>query len=89
MCTVLRAMDYDPRFPKWVQIADVIRQRIYSGEYPPRHLISEVRLEQEFATSRPTIRKVTKALREEGLITTHTGMGSFVTDGPHERSDDE
>ena len=76
-------MEYDPRFPKWSQIADVIRERIASGEYPPRHLISEVRMEEEFETSRPTIRKVTRALREEGLITTHPGMGSFVTDDPN------
>lgn len=76
-------MEYDPRFPKWCQIADVIRSRIASGEYPPRHLISEVRMEEEFETSRPTVRKVTRALREEGLITTHPGMGSFVTDKPH------
>ncbi|WP_282614110.1 winged helix-turn-helix domain-containing protein [Streptomyces sp. XM4193] len=75
-------MEFDPRFPKWEQIAEVIRERIASGEYGPRALISEVRMEQEFGTSRPTIRKVTRALREEGLITTHPGMGSFVTDNP-------
>ena len=80
MRTVRRVMEFDPRYPKWEQIAEVIRERIASGEYAPRALISEVRLEQEFGTSRPTIRKATRALREEGLITTHPGMGSFVAD---------
>ncbi|AZS73127.1 GntR family transcriptional regulator [Streptomyces lydicus] len=72
-------MDYDPTLPKWTQIADVIRARIVDGTYPPRQLISEVRLEQEFGVARVTVRKVTAALREEGLIVTTPGMGSFVT----------
>lgn len=83
LCTVWCVMEYDPRFPKWTQIADVVRARIASGEYPPRYLISETRLEEEFVVARVTIRKVTRALREEGLITTHPGMGSFVTDDPN------
>ncbi|WP_310725219.1 GntR family transcriptional regulator [Streptomyces sp. N2A] len=65
--------------PKWEQIADVIRERIADGTYPPHHLISEVRMEQEFGVARVTVRKVTAALREEGLIVTTPGMGSFVT----------
>ena len=88
MCTVLKVMEFDPRYPKWVQIADVLRDRIASGEYPPRHMVSELRLEQEFGVARVTIRKVTRALREEGLITTHPGMGSFVTDNPNPNSSD-
>ncbi|WP_394298396.1 GntR family transcriptional regulator [Streptomyces rimosus] len=68
---------------KWEQVADMVRSRITSGEYPPRHLISEVKLEQEFGVARVTVRKATAALREEGLIVTTPGMGSFVTpDGP-------
>jgi DNA-binding GntR family transcriptional regulator len=75
-------IDFDPTRPKWEQIADAIRQRIRSGEYPPRHLVSEVQMEQEFGVARGTARKVTAALREEGLIVTTPGMGSFVVDKP-------
>lgn len=78
MLTVSRVMEYDPTRPKWMQIADVIRERIADGEYPPNHLISEVRMEQEFGVARTTVRKVTAALRAEGLIVTTPGMGSFV-----------
>ncbi len=68
---------------KWEQVAEVVRSRIASGEYPPRHLISEVKLEQEFGVARVTVRKATAALRGEGLIVTTPGMGSFVAvDGP-------
>ncbi|MGW1801521.1 GntR family transcriptional regulator [Streptomyces sp. NPDC001984] len=71
-------IEFDPTRPKWVQIADVIRQRIQSGEYPPRSLISEVQMEAEFGVARATVRKVTAQLREEGLIVTTPGLGSFV-----------
>lgn len=77
-------IDFDPSRPKWEQIAETIRQRIASGEYPPRALISEVRLEAEFGVARTTVRKATAALREEGLIVTTPGMGSFVADRPEE-----
>lgn len=33
-------IEFDPTQPKWVQIADVIRQRIASGSLPPHSLIS-------------------------------------------------
>ncbi|MCX3058563.1 GntR family transcriptional regulator [Streptomyces beihaiensis] len=72
--------DFDPTRPKWQQIADVVRRRIASGEYPPRHLVSEVQLESEFGVARTTVRKATAALRDEGLISTTPGMGSFVSD---------
>lgn len=64
--------------PKWEQVAKEIRARIARGQYPPSHLISEVQMEQEFGVARNTVRKVTAALREQGLITTTPGMGSFV-----------
>ncbi|GGP40447.1 GntR family transcriptional regulator [Streptomyces melanogenes] len=73
-------MEFDPTRPKWQQIADAVRQRIASGEYPARHLVSEVQLESEFGVARTTVRKATAALREEGLIVTTPGMGSFVRD---------
>jgi GntR family transcriptional regulator len=71
-------IDYDPSRPKWVQIYEVVRARIESGEYLPHSLISEVKLEAEFGVARVTIRKVTAQLRKDGLIVTTPGMGSFV-----------
>lgn len=73
-------IEFDPTRPKWEQIADVLRARIVSGELPPRSLISEVQLEAEFDVARGTVRKATAALREEGLIVTTPGMGSFVAE---------
>ncbi|MGW3913188.1 GntR family transcriptional regulator [Streptomyces sp. NPDC005070] len=73
-------IDYDPTRPKWEQIAEVLRARIISGELPPRTLVSEVQMEAEFGVARGTVRKATAALREEGLLVTTPGMGSFVRD---------
>ena len=73
-------IDFDPTRPKWEQIADELRARIASGELPPRTLISEVQLEAEFEVARGTVRKATAALRDEGLIVTTPGMGSFVAE---------
>ncbi|MGI5493897.1 GntR family transcriptional regulator [Microtetraspora malaysiensis] len=72
-------IDWEPDRAKWRQIADVLRERIASGEYGPKYLISEVTLVQEFGVARDTVRKTMSALRDEGLIYTVTGMGSFVT----------
>ena len=78
--TVRGVIEYDPTRPKWEQIADVLRARIASGEYPPRHLVSEVQLEADFGVARVTVRKAVRALRDEGLVVTRPGMGSFVTE---------
>lgn len=72
-------MEFEPDRPRWQQIADVLRARITTGEYPPKHLVSEVRLVQEFGVARDTIRKATRQLREEGLIYTVPNLGSFVS----------
>jgi DNA-binding GntR family transcriptional regulator len=75
-------IEFDPTRPKWQQIADLIRARISSGEYPPQHLVSEVQLEAELGVARTTVRKAVGALRDEGLLITTPGMGSFVTGSP-------
>jgi GntR family transcriptional regulator len=78
-------MDFEPDRPRWQQIADVLRSRITSGGYPPKHLLSEVRLVQEFGVARDTIRKVIRQLRDESLIYTVPNLGSFV--GPRNDTD--
>ncbi|MEU7986647.1 GntR family transcriptional regulator [Streptosporangium canum] len=59
-------------------MADVLRTRISSGEYPPKYLVSEVRLVQKFGVARDTIRRAIRQLREEDLLHTVPNLGSFV-----------
>jgi DNA-binding GntR family transcriptional regulator len=75
--------------PQWRQLAGILRDRIRSGTYPPgRILPSETQLTQEFDLVRNTIRKAVRLLRDEGLIVTVQGRGSYVADPLPPESDD-
>ena len=65
--------------PLYVQLADILRQMITSGELQPRSLVpSESYLQQEHGVSRGTVRMAMGILREEGLVVTIAGRGTFV-----------
>lgn len=69
----------EPERPVWIQVAEVIEQRITDGEYPPRTAIpSIVRIEQEFGVGKNTARHVVRYLAEEGLVRPIPSMGTFV-----------
>jgi GntR family transcriptional regulator len=68
--------------PIYLQIAAVLRARIKDGTYPPQRTIaSEPGIAEEFGVSRKTARAAITVLREEGLVRTVKGKGSFVV-GP-------
>jgi DNA-binding GntR family transcriptional regulator len=72
------AMREGPVLP-WLQVKAILTARIESGELPPDAMVpSIVQIHQEFGIAKTTARKVLKALREEGLIVTIPGWGSFV-----------
>lgn len=69
--------------PKWEQIADVIRQRITDGTYPPRSRVPSVQqIVTDTGVAVDTAQKTLANLREEGVIYTVRGLGSFVSDRP-------
>lgn len=73
-------IDFAPDVPRWRQVADVLRKRIADGTYPPRTRVPSVlQLQAEFGIAAATGQKVHRALREEGLIYTEPGLGSFVS----------
>ena len=73
-------LEFAPDQPRWRQVAEVIRQRIVDGTYPPRTRVPSVlQLQAEFGIAAATGQKVHRALREEGVIYTEPGLGSFVT----------
>lgn len=62
-----------------LQVAQVLRNRIKSGESPPgSKLAPEVKLADEFDVSVITIQRALRDLSEEGLISRHRGRGTFV-----------
>ena len=74
-----------PRFPSrgrklvYVQIADVLAERIEDGTYPPEaRLPAELELVAEFGASRESVRRAVDELRKRGLIETVKGKGSYI-----------
>jgi len=65
--------------PLYTQLADILREMITSGQLQPRSpLPSESYLQQEQGVARGTVRTAIGILRDEGLVVTISGRGSFV-----------
>ena len=61
------------------RVYHLIYSRIRNGTYPSNEkLPSENRLAEEFGVSRPIVRDALEQLREEGLVHSRQGAGSFV-----------
>jgi GntR family transcriptional regulator len=64
------------------QLADLLRRQIAGRAYRPGDkLPSEPRLQQEYGIARDTARAAIRLLREEGLVVTLPGRGTFVRPG--------
>jgi DNA-binding GntR family transcriptional regulator len=73
------SIDHGAAMPVWRQLAAILRARILDGRLPPGRMIpSEKACEQEFGTARGTCRKAVALLRDEGLVITVAGRGSYV-----------
>jgi GntR family transcriptional regulator len=65
--------------PLSVQLANVLREMITSGALAPRTpLPSESYLQQEYGVSRGTVRTAVAILRNENLVVTIGGRGTYV-----------
>ncbi len=66
--------------PVYVQLADILRARIASGELQPnRPIPSLVTLQQEYGIARGTAAKAVKKLVGEKLVKIVPGRGAYVT----------
>ena len=66
--------------PLYMQIADILRDRIVQGEYRPNEQMpSESELMSAFDVSRITVRQALGNLQSEGLIFRIHGKGTFVS----------
>jgi len=70
------------RLPRYVRIAEDLRDRLTtSSDGSPSQLPSETKLAEKFNVSRETLRRGLALLREEGLVYSVTGRGTFVSPG--------
>jgi GntR family transcriptional regulator len=67
----------DSAEPPYVQLATILRRRIEAGEITAK-VPSERDLHQEFGLAPVTIRKAVRMLRDEGLVRTVPGWGTYV-----------
>lgn len=81
-----RTMKTRPEFSEkhgtlYAQVANVIRQRIHSGQWGSGDQLPTLdELEQEFQVARVTIRQALSLLESEDLIWRSRGRGTFVSD---------
>ncbi|MFG3705482.1 GntR family transcriptional regulator [Micromonospora sp. NPDC047670] len=76
--------------PRYRSIADELRARIESYAIPPGALLpAESVLTAEFKASRGTIRQAIAVLRDERLVATEHGRGTYAKPRRHENGPDE
>src|SRR5215467_7440096 len=83
--SALREARFGARVPRYLQIADALRRRL-TGNPVTRvaRLPSESALASEFRVSRETLREALSLLRDEGLIYSLVGRGTFASPGQHQ-----
>ncbi len=64
----------------YVEVAELLRQRIYKRELEPGSWIDELKIAQEYGISRTPLREALKVLATEGLITMKVRRGAYVTE---------
>lgn len=82
-------LDPDDERPPYQQIADVLRAQIESGELAPGDQLPAIPvLTSEYDVSIGTARSALAALRDDGLIVTRQGKGSYVRTRPRSAGDE-
>ncbi|MFI7352710.1 GntR family transcriptional regulator [Streptomyces avidinii] len=71
------------RRPPYQHAADELRREIKAGRFKPGEQLPSYReLQERFGIASMTARSAVNVLREEGLVHTVQGRGTFVTDSP-------
>ncbi|MEU0213926.1 winged helix-turn-helix domain-containing protein [Streptomyces sp. NPDC006265] len=75
-------LEDDPR-PPYLQAAEVLRAKVYSGEYAAGSQLPSARvLQEDFGVSSSTVQNALRVLKREGLVYSVLGRGSYVS-GTH------
>lgn len=64
----------------YVEVAELLRQRIFKRELEPGSWIDELRIAEEYGISRTPLREALKVLATEGLVTMKVRRGAYVTE---------
>jgi GntR family transcriptional regulator len=76
----MQTLSFSDAAPRYLQIADLMRQRIARGQWPlGEKLPSLEALVEEFGVARVTVRQAMELLARDGLVSPQQGRGTFVT----------
>jgi GntR family transcriptional regulator len=75
----MAGIDPTAKLPPYRQLAQIVTERIKSGQYPREsRLPSESDFMEEFELGRSTVRRAMAYLREQGLVETVPTRGTYV-----------
>lgn len=75
-----RLVDHDSNVPVYIQLADILREMIRSGELQPHRALPTIpSLMHEHGVSDGTVKRAVDILRAEGLVELVRGKGTYVT----------
>ena len=70
-----------PRVPRSGQIANELRAKIKAGDYSPEVALPSIeKLAEEYSVATGTVQRALRILKEEGLIESQPGYGTFVAE---------
>lgn len=75
----MAALSLAPR-ALYQDVAEQLRQRIFSSELAPGSWIDELKLAKDYGISRTPLREALKLLAAEGLVTMKVRRGAYVTE---------
>ncbi len=76
-------INHDSDVPVYVQLADILRDMIASGQVRPHERLPSISyLVQTYGVADQTVKKAMQVLRDEGLVQTVTGKGVYVIERP-------
>src|ERR1035437_4396090 len=75
----MTALSLSPR-ALYEEVAELLRQRIFSRELEPGSWIDELKIAQAYGISRTPLREALKVLAAEGLINMKVRRGAYVTE---------
>lgn len=75
----MSALSLAPR-ALYEEVAELLRQRIFSRELEPGSWIDELKIAHDYGISRTPMREALKVLATEGLVTMKVRRGAYVTE---------
>ena len=75
----MAALSLSPR-ALYEEVAELLRQRIFSRELVPGSWIDELKIAEAYGISRTPLREALKVLAAEGLVTMKVRRGAYVTE---------